>query len=525
MYFIKKSQRNSPKVSFILLDWNVRESFHIFDYLEKQECARDDYEVIIIEYYSREFEGIRKYQEQVDTWIVMEMPETCYYHKHLMYNLGIVASNGEIISICDSDAMVKPSYVSSIIEAFSTDSNIVFHIDQFRNTKKEYYPFNYPTFEQVLGEGCINHADGKTSGVQDISDPIHSRNYGACMCARKKDLIDIGGADEHIDFVGHICGPYDMTFRLVNTGNHEVWSESEFMYHTWHPGSDGVDNYMGPHDGKNVSTTSLMALVSGRTLPLVENKAVRSIRLGENDNVENLIEKAINYDDAPHWDIDLLNNGIYNTPKIDGMNLVESFYGSRIYQGNDSFTVKSIYHEKINHTLEPEDYRTIEEARNAIKSELDIQIKIKTKMYKLLVDFLYFIRLITQVLRSPSILSPSRLINAPDMITRAYAVRNIFSSSMIDMIIYLDEMRETEKTTEVPVVIILDKIDAVILSIFRIFGLLPEIECDRIFNSKDVKELGTKSETESKKFYVVASTFVRFYSEFKKYEKEVIVVV
>jgi hypothetical protein len=96
---------------------------------------------------------------------------------------------------------------------------------------------------------------------------------------------------------------------------------------------------------------------------------------------------------------------------------------------------------------------------------------------------------------------------------------------MIDMIIYLDEMRETEKTTEVPVVIILDKIDAVILSIFRIFGLLPEIECDRIFNSKDVKELGTKSETESKKFYVVASTFVRFYSEFKKYEKEVIVVV
>ncbi len=135
----------------------------------------------------------------------------------------------------------------------------------------------------------------------------------------------------------------------------------------------------GPHDGKNVSTTSLMALVSGRTLPLVENKSIKSIRLGENENVENLIEKAINHDDAPHWDIDLLNNGIYNTPKLDGMNLVESYYGSRIYQGNDSFTVKSIYHEKINHLLEPENYRTIEEARNAIKLELDIQIKIKTK--------------------------------------------------------------------------------------------------------------------------------------------------
>jgi hypothetical protein len=503
----------------------VRESFHIFDYLEKQECARDDYEVIIIEYYSREYEGIRKYQGQVDTWIVMEMPETCYYHKHLMYNLGIVVSNGDIISICDSDAMVKPSYVNSIIEAFSPDSNIVFHIDQFRNTKKEYYPFNYPTFEQVLGDGCINHADGKTFGVQDISDPIHSRNYGACMCARKKDLIDIGGADEHLDYVGHICGPYDMTFRLVNSGNDEVWSESEFLYHTWHPGSDGVDNYMGPHDGKNVSTTSLMALVSGRTLPLVENKAIKSIRLGENYSVGKLIEKAINYDDAPHWDIGLLNNGIYNSPKIDGMNLVESFYGSRIYQGNDSFTVKSIYHEKINHQSEPEKYRSIEEARIAIKSDLDIQLKIKTKIYKSLVDLLYFMRLVTQVLRSPSILSPHRLINAPDIITRAYAVRNIFSSSMIDMIIYLDEMKANEETTEVPVIIILDKIDAVILSLFRIVGLFQKIECDRIFNSIDVKKIGLRSQKEKRIIYVVASTFVRFYSEFMKYDKDKIVVV
>jgi hypothetical protein len=257
----------------------------------------------------------------------------------------------------------------------------------------------------------------------------------------------------------------------------------------------------------------------------VENKAIKSMRLGENDNVEQLIEKAINYEDALHWDIDLLNNGIYNTPKIDGMNLIESFYGSRIYQGNDYFTVKSIYYEKINHTLESEDYRTIEDARNAIKSKLNIRIKIKTKIYKSLVHILYFMRLITQVLRSPSILSPSRLINAPDMITRAYAVRNIFSSSIIDMIIYLDEMNENEEAMDVPVIIVLDKVDAIILSLFKTIGLFTEIECDRIFNSRDVKKLGIKLKKEMKKIYVDASTFVRFYSEFMKYDKETIVVV
>ena len=98
------------------------------------------------------------------------------------------------------------------------------------------------------------------------------------MCARRSDLIGIGGADEHVDFVGHICGPYDMTFRLVNDGRRELWHPSEFMYHTWHPGQAGVDNYLGPHDGQHLSTTSLAALASRRVRPLLENPAIRTLR-------------------------------------------------------------------------------------------------------------------------------------------------------------------------------------------------------------------------------------------------------
>jgi len=276
--FIKRSARPAPKLSLILLDWSVRESFHLLHYLARQDVPRDSFEVLVIEYYARVSDAIRKFEGEVDTWLLLEMPQDCYYHKHLMYNAGIVLARGEICVICDSDAMVRPGFIRAIVGEFEKDPNVVLHLDQFRNNRRDFYPFNYPSFEQVEGEGCINNAGGRTAGILDHRDPIHSRNYGACMCARRSDLIGIGGADEHVDFVGHICGPYDLTFRLVNHGRRELWHPSAFMYHTWHPGQAGVDNYLGPHDGRHVSTTSLAALSARRVRPLLENPALRQLR-------------------------------------------------------------------------------------------------------------------------------------------------------------------------------------------------------------------------------------------------------
>lgn len=282
MKFIKQSNRSQPKVSLILLDWSVRESFHLLHYLSRQDVDRDLFEVIIIEYYSRVSDAIRPFEDQVDTWLLLEMPEDCYYHKHLMYNAGIVTAKGDVCVICDSDAMVKEGFIKAIITEFESSPGIVLHIDQFRNARKDLYPFGYPDFAEVTGRGCVNNVAGKTRGVVDDRDTVHNRNYGACMCARRADLIAIGGADEHIDYLGHICGPYDMTFRLVNSGHREIWHQTEFMYHTWHPGQAGEDNYLGPHDGRHVSTTALDALISGRTMPLEENETIKNLRLADN---------------------------------------------------------------------------------------------------------------------------------------------------------------------------------------------------------------------------------------------------
>jgi cellulose synthase/poly-beta-1,6-N-acetylglucosamine synthase-like glycosyltransferase len=132
----------SPRVSFILVDWNCRESFHALDYLARQDVPRSEYEVIWIEYYDRRAGEIdrrvaaaeaKAEPPPVDNWIVMEMPSDVYYHKHLMYNVGIFQARGQIIVICDSDAMFEPSFVRTVTEAFAADPDMVLHIDEVRS--------------------------------------------------------------------------------------------------------------------------------------------------------------------------------------------------------------------------------------------------------------------------------------------------------------------------------------------------------------------------------------------------------
>lgn len=122
-----------PKLSIILIDWSCRDSFHILHYLNNQTVPREKYEIIWIEYYSRrhtEIETMLKDCEKsgkspaVDKWIVMGIPENIYYHKHLMFNIGIIASKGKILTFCDSDAIFRERFI-----------------------------------EEILGQGCINRGD------------------------------------------------------------------------------------------------------------------------------------------------------------------------------------------------------------------------------------------------------------------------------------------------------------------------------------------------------------------------------
>lgn len=339
----ENSLSSEPLVSIILLDWNCRESFHIFKYLQNQTVPREQYEIIWIEYYNRrpeEIETMLKEGEEtakppiMDKWIVMEMPDELYYHKHLMYNIGIVASKGKIITICDSDGIVKPSFVESIIKSFEEDSNIALHMDEVRNKDRRFYPFNYPSIEEITGNGCINYKDGKTTGLLDTKDIIHTRNYGSCMCALREDLINIGGADEHIDYLGHVCGPYEMTYRLANKGKREVWHQEELLYHVWHPGTDGDDNYIGPHDGFNMSSTALDVRHNRRVLPLIENEVIRSIRTNQENTYD--LDKTIDPTYFHDWTHEVMDKSS-KFEKLFHLELTGSYKGYNLLDGHKLF--------------------------------------------------------------------------------------------------------------------------------------------------------------------------------------------
>jgi hypothetical protein len=280
---------DQPELSIVLADWSCRHSAHVLDYLADQTLPRDRYEIIWVEFHDRLSPAVAERIDAappdapppVDVCRTLGVPREVCHHKHLMYNAGLLLARAPVVCFMDSDAMVRPTFAAAVLHAFRRDGDIVLHLDEVRNTWAAFYPFAYPPVADVGGFGCINWVNGATTGLQDRRDPLHSRNYGACMAAKREDLLAIGGADLHGDYLGHVCGPYEMTFRLAAAGRREVWHGSEWLYHVWHPGQAGERNYAGPHDGLQMSSRALAARAAGRVLPYVESPAVRRRRTGE----------------------------------------------------------------------------------------------------------------------------------------------------------------------------------------------------------------------------------------------------
>jgi len=306
---VRNHTGRKPKVSVILLDWGVRESFHGVEYLNRQTAARGEYELIWIEFYDRQPEALRRLVDAggarspvLDKWIVLGYPDDYLFHKHRLYNIGLLAATGEVCVICDSDAIFLPTFIESLIRAFEEAPDAVVHIDEVRNNDRRFYPFHYPALEEIIGPGCINWRGTTTEGVIDTADRLHSANYGACMAARRRDMLAVGGADEHLDYLGYVCGPYDLTFRLVNYhGRDERWLRDEYVYHVWHPNQSGLNtDYHGPHDGKFMALRALDARMSFRVRPCLKNPWVGRDWRGRTVTLERLLE-LVAAREEPTW--------------------------------------------------------------------------------------------------------------------------------------------------------------------------------------------------------------------------------
>ena len=192
---VLKQNKPGCKVSVILIDWSVRESFHSIEYLNRQTAARSDYELIWLEFYDRKPDDLRKLVESgvdglpaLDQWIVAGYDRDILYSKHRLYNMGILAAQGEICVICDSDAIFTPTFIEKIISAFTETPRAVIHLDEIRNSDERFFPFCHPSLDEIRGNGCFNWAGTVSVGLNNSPDMLHKANYGACMAAKRARL-------------------------------------------------------------------------------------------------------------------------------------------------------------------------------------------------------------------------------------------------------------------------------------------------------------------------------------------------
>ncbi len=274
-YSIKYHKRNNknanPNISLILLDWSVREQFHIFEWLDKQDVPRESYELIWVELYNRILPEVLEKSD-----VVITLNQKKKYHKHIGYNAGLLEAKGKVITICDSDAVFPENFVSSVSNFFG--------LNNFNN----------------LRSAILMHYQWRTKSFypKDLNDISELSNYkwldllpnvGACMSVLKDDAIRFGGFDEHKSYYGYLCGPYELGWRMINAGIPEVWhDESVALWHFAHPDPHGAltkqfsmkrwKEITYPHVDHH-ALTAVEGFSTGRMLPLKENPEIFELRM------------------------------------------------------------------------------------------------------------------------------------------------------------------------------------------------------------------------------------------------------
>ncbi|OQW30840.1 MAG: hypothetical protein A4E19_08820 [Nitrospira sp. SG-bin1] len=235
---------------------------------------KDQYELIWVEVYDRVVDEVMKKAD-----VVITCNQQGIYHKHIGYNAGLLHARGELICVCDSDAVFPPDFVRSVFRSFQMEG------------EKSAVPLVLMHYEWRTS---LLYPEGLTA-TETLKDRDRWQwwplivNEGACMTVRRSDAIRFGGFDEHPSYKGYLCGPYDLGWRLINAGWPEQWHDpSVALWHFAHPDPIGTNGQKAslkqllekayPHvDGH--ALTAVEAFSTGRFQPLRENSEIWALRM------------------------------------------------------------------------------------------------------------------------------------------------------------------------------------------------------------------------------------------------------
>ena len=267
----RNAKVKDPLVSVILSDWSVRDKFQALDWLNRQDAPRDEYELIWVELYDRVSPEAMAHAD-----VVITCSQKGVYSKHNGHNIGYLHARGQIVTVCDSDAVFPPDFICSIRKSFSRNSSgelksLVLMHDEYRNNSIP-YPDGILTIEKVRSYPWL---------------PLW-KNAGACNSVLKADAIRLGGWDEHRSFRGPACGG-DLLWRLINAGVPQKWhDDSVALYHFAHPHPEVFEVFsfsvkmwrelVTPYV-HGAAYVAVESFATGRLLPLKENHEVHRARM------------------------------------------------------------------------------------------------------------------------------------------------------------------------------------------------------------------------------------------------------
>ena len=211
-----RKENTISKISVIMVDAGFREKFHLIDFLNDQTLAREDYELIWVEYYDK----VRKELTNKRGVRIFTLNKTGKpYHMAYCFNEGIRQSLGDLLVIMDADLVVNPTFLETIKEEHEKCPELAMYLQRW-DEPKEKHKENISL--QHLKKVCIYR---------------NPRNYGGCLSVRKKWLLTVNGYEQHPIFAGLHALAMDMYTRLKNLGLHIKWHPTERVYHPWHPGT------------------------------------------------------------------------------------------------------------------------------------------------------------------------------------------------------------------------------------------------------------------------------------------------
>jgi hypothetical protein len=276
------------------------------------------------------------------------------------------------------------------------------------------------------------------------------------------------------------------------------------MYHTWHPGQAGVDNYLGPHDGRHVSTTSLAALSAQRVRPLLENPALKQLRERPGTPVDEVLPALIRPEGPAEWRRAKLEGGAV-APRFDDHDLHVGYH-----KGYSLYRDGAAYYAHL--SIEPHQGRwkaaaysryfeaaTLDEVKTRIEGDVSFRTTLALVLAKVFVILWqcahYLKRRKLSLLQSGAGRQgavgpqPSFLARLKQRLTQFAVESRAIVDSLADLVPNLRRLKGGEPGQAPARVVVGDRRTEVYLKLLRAVGAIPRVRLERAESDEQVERI------------------------------------